>query len=128
MIDSACWEQNKHVADESVLQSVLDEAGFNGADLITRANSPTIKEKLRALTAEAKELGLCGAPTYRVLRRQQNGEFKPVGGLVWGQDEINVVEDLIAGWSPEASNGQIAEVGKVSYEDVQSGKGVGAKL
>ncbi|XP_014551101.1 hypothetical protein COCVIDRAFT_31302 [Bipolaris victoriae FI3] len=125
---SACWEQNKHVADESVLQSVLDEAGFNGADLIMRANSPTIKEKLRALTAEAKELGLCGAPTYRVLRRQQNGEFKPAGGLVWGQDEINVVEDLIAGWSPEASNGQIAEVGKVSYEDVQSGKGVGAKL
>ncbi|EUC48130.1 hypothetical protein COCMIDRAFT_88128 [Bipolaris oryzae ATCC 44560] len=125
---SACWEQNKDVADESVLQSVLDEAGFNGADLIARANSPATKEKLRALTAEAKELGLCGAPTYRVLRRQQNGEFKPVGGLVWGQDETNVVEDLIAGWSPEESNGQIAEVGKVRYDDVQGGKGVGAKL
>lgn len=128
MIDSACWEQNKDVADESVLQSVLDEAGFNGADLIARANSPAIKERLRALTAEAKELGLCGAPTYRVLRRQQDGEFKPVGGLVWGQDEINVVEDLIAGWSPEERNGQIAEVGKVRYGDVQGGNGVSAKL
>ncbi|EMD92940.1 hypothetical protein COCC4DRAFT_169992 [Bipolaris maydis ATCC 48331] len=125
---SACWEQNKDVADEAVLQSVLDEAGFNGSDLIARANSPAVKEKLRALTAEAKELGLCGAPTYRVLRRQQDGEFKPVGGLVWGQDEISVVEDLIAGWSPEESNGQVAEVGKVMYEDVQGGKSVGAKL
>lgn len=116
------------MADEAVLQSVLDEAGFNGSDLIARANSPAVKEKLRALTAEAKELGLCGAPTYRVLRRQQDGEFKPVGGLVWGQDEISVVEDLIAGWSPEESNGQVAEVGKVMYEDVQGGKSVGAKL
>jgi 2-hydroxychromene-2-carboxylate isomerase len=105
------------------------EAGYNGADLITRANAPAIKAKLRALTAEAKDLGLCGVPTYRVLRQQQGGgEFKPVGGLVWGQDEINVVEDLIAGWVPENSQGQVAEVGKVRYEDVHDGKGVGAKL
>lgn len=117
------------MADDSVLQSVLDEAGYDGAKLIASANAPAIKDSLRARTAQAKELGLCGVPTYRVLRRQQSGdEFEPVGGLVWGQDEINVVEDLIAGWLPEKSDGRVAEVGKVKYEDVQGVKGVGSKL
>ena len=125
---SACWEQNKNVSDDTVLRSVLDEAGYDGADLIARANTPDIKTKLRALTAEAKQLGLCGVPTYRLLRQQQEGdEFEAVGSLVWGQDEISVVEDLIAGWVPE-KGGQVAEVGKVSYEDAQGGKRGGAKL
>lgn len=50
-----------------------------------------------------------------------------MGGLVWGQDEASVVEDLIAGWVPE-KGGQVAEVGRVSYDDAQVGKRVGAKL
>lgn len=97
------------MADDTVLRTILDEGGFNGADLIARANEPAVKAKLREATAEAKELGLCGVPTYRVLKQAQDGEWKSVGGLVWGQDEINVVEDLIAGWDPEHSD-QTAEV------------------
>jgi 2-hydroxychromene-2-carboxylate isomerase len=99
------------VSDDAVLRAVLDQGGFNGADLITRANEPVVKAKLRALTAEAKDSGLCGVPTYRVLRQSNDGDWKAVGGLVWGQDEINVVEDLIAGWDPESS-GEVAEVAK----------------
>jgi len=72
------------------------------------------------LTAEAKDLGLCGVPTYRVLRQTDGGEWKAVGGLVWGQDEINVVEDVIAGWNPESSS-EVAEVAKGE-------KGASAKL
>ena len=86
----------------------MNKGNFNGAELITKANAPTTKTKLRELTAEAKELGLCGVPTYRVLR---DGEL--VGGLVWGQDEIAVVEDLIAGW--DMSSDTLAEVGRVDY-------------
>lgn len=51
------------------------------------------------MTAQAQKLGLCGVPTYRVLRKTNDGAWDNVGGLVWGQDELNVVEDLIAGWS-----------------------------
>lgn len=91
------------MSDDTVLRTVLDQGGFNGADLITRANEPAVKAKLRTATAEAKELGLCGVPTYRVLRQTSDEEWKSVGVLVWGQDEINVVEDLIAGWDPETS-------------------------
>ena len=83
---------------------MLTKGGFNGADLITRANAPEIKAKLRELTAEAKEKGICGVPTYRILRQDASGSWKNVGGLVWGQDETNVVEDLIAGWDPESSS------------------------
>lgn len=64
-----------------------------------------------------------------MLKQQQSGgEFEAVGGLVWGQDEINVVEDLIAGWIPEKSDSRVAEVGKVKYEDMQGVKGLGPKL
>ena len=65
-------------------------------------------------------MGLCGVPTYRVLRQTDASEWKAVGGLVWGQDEINVVEDLIAGWNPESSS-EVAEVAKGE-------KGASAKL
>jgi len=108
---SACWERNANVSDESVFADVLEKGGFNGSELIAKANAPAIKTRLRELTAEAKELGICGVPTYRVLRKDGAGEWIPVGGLVWGQDETNVVEDLIAGWDPESSDA-VAEVRK----------------
>ena len=79
------------MSNDTVLRTVLDQGGFNGADLIARANEPAVKAKLRAATAEAKEMGLCGVPTYRVLRQGDKGKWEAVGGLVWGQDEINVV-------------------------------------
>jgi 2-hydroxychromene-2-carboxylate isomerase len=99
-LDSACWEKNENVSDEGVLADVLTKGGFDGAGLVRKANEPEAKTKLRELTAEAKELGVCGVPTYRVLREESAGVWKPVGGLVWGQDETNVVEDLVAGWDP----------------------------
>jgi 2-hydroxychromene-2-carboxylate isomerase len=102
--DSACWEKDENVSDEKVLADVLTKGGFDGAGLIARANASGVKATLRELTAEAKEQGICGVPTYRVLRQDANGNWKNVGGLVWGQDETNVVEDLIAGWDPESSN------------------------
>lgn len=92
------------MADESVLANVLSQGGYNGADLIAQANAPAVKTKLRELTAEAKALGICGVPTYRILRQSEAGTWDAAGGLVWGQDEMGVVEDLIAGWDPEKSD------------------------
>lgn len=86
---------------------MLTAAGFNGADLVTRANGAGPKAALREFTAQAKELGICGVPTYRVLRKGAGGEWAAVGGLVWGQDEAGVLEDLIAGWD----GGEVAEGG-----------------
>lgn len=99
----ACWEQNINVSDEVVLKETLNKSGYDGADLVARANSQDIKAKLRAATAEAKQLGICGVPTYRILRQDNAGKWIHDGNLVWGQDELNVVYDLIAGWDPKSS-------------------------
>ncbi|KAF2850279.1 thioredoxin-like protein [Plenodomus tracheiphilus IPT5] len=122
LLYSACWAKNMDMADETVLRSVLDQAGYNGADLIARANAPAVKNTLRELTAEAKDLGICGVPTYRVLRQSEQGDWKLAGGLVWGQDELGVVEDLIAGWDAESSK-EVAGVGNVEF-----GSAKGARL
>lgn len=81
-----------------MLVSVLNKAGYDGTYLLAKANEPAAREKLRENTAAAKLIGICGVPTYRILRITGNGYWEPYGGLIWGQDEINVVEDLIAGW------------------------------
>jgi len=108
-----CWEQNENMSDDTVLTHVLDQAGYNGAELVRAANAPEIKSKLRDATAEAKTLGLCGVPSYRVLRQNDAGEWVLQGGMVWGQDETNVVEDLVAGWDAENST-DIAEPRKAA--------------
>ncbi|KAK5095811.1 hypothetical protein LTS08_007947 [Lithohypha guttulata] len=111
----ACWEDNANASDETVLSQVLDQGGYNGNELIARANSAEFKAKLRAATIEAKALGICGVPTYRVLRQSDSGDWVHDGNIVWGQDETNVVEDLIAGWDAEASN-DLAEAHKARFE------------
>jgi 2-hydroxychromene-2-carboxylate isomerase len=87
---------------------VLDKAGYDGTDLLAKANAPAIRNKLRENTAAAKATGICGVPTYRVLHEDRSGQWRACGGLVWGQDETNIVEDLIAGWDPAQST-QLAE-------------------
>jgi 2-hydroxychromene-2-carboxylate isomerase len=98
---------NLNVSDETVLASVLTSAGFNAADLLAKASKQGIKDQLRANTEEAKKLGLCGVPSYRVLEKEGSG-WKLAGGLVWGQDELGVVMDLVAGW--REGEGVVADV------------------
>lgn len=100
---------------------MLEKAGYDGPNLLAKANAPDVKAKLRENTALAKATGICGVPTYRVLH-QDGDHWQPRGGLVWGQDETSVVEDLIAGWNPENST-QIAEPQKTD-----GGAKVAAKL
>ena len=61
---------------------------------------------MRNNTSEAIEAGICGGPSYRVFEKTSEGWVisGPEGGVVWGQDELVVVEDLVAGWKQEASS------------------------
>ncbi|KIV99761.1 uncharacterized protein PV09_08567 [Verruconis gallopava] len=94
-----CWERNLDMKDDNILRKVITEAGYDADAILAKANSPDTKADLRARTKEAKELGICGVPTYRVFRRKRGeSTWKQQGDLVWGQDETSVVEDLIAGW------------------------------
>lgn len=98
------------VANEKVLAQILSSAGFNATKLIEQASAQRVKDVLRANTQDAKDSGLCGVPSYRVFHATPQG-WKANGGVVWGQDESNVVQDLIAGWD-ETTSQTIADIGE----------------
>lgn len=93
----AAWADDRDVGDASVLQAVLDEAGFDGAALLAGTQRPEIKARLRANTEEAQRLGVCGAPTFVV---DLPGETGPL--LLWGQDRLPMLADVLDGWVPSA--------------------------
>ena len=96
------------VSNTETLASHLTKSGFDGSDLIKKASQQHIKDQLRRNTEEAAKLGLCGVPTY-IVHEKKGNDWVPAGGIVWGQDELAVVEDLIAGWREEEAAG-IADV------------------
>ena len=100
MPDRACWERNLNIADEKVLASTLSAAGFDVPSLLARASTQQIKDILRANTQQAQDLGICGVPSYRVSHKTADG-WRINGGIIWGQDETNVVKDLISGWDED---------------------------
>ncbi|CAK1359127.1 hypothetical protein CB0940_05386 [Cercospora beticola] len=108
----ACWERNLNMSDDKVLREVMQEAGYDAAKILAEANSDKIKQDLRARTKEAKDVGICGVPTYRVFHKKLGSAastWQQSGDLVWGQDELAVVEDLIAGWDSETGVATVEE-------------------
>eukprot|EP00249_Psilotum_nudum_P012531 c23839_g1_i3 orf=579-1709(-) len=93
----AAWVQDKRISERFVLSEVLKEAGFDADLLLEQAESKEIKNQLRENTAEAISLGACGAPTFQVL--DPNGQHV---ALVWGQDRLNIVADMLSGWRPKS--------------------------
>ena len=105
-----CWADNLNLSSDEVVREVISKAGFDANEIFKRANTPEIKNQLRALTAEAKQAGICGVPSYRVFRKADaTGEWAQVSGVIWGQDQLCVVEDLLSGW--DESSGEFATVG-----------------
>ncbi|CAK9206258.1 unnamed protein product [Sphagnum troendelagicum] len=86
---------NKEIAQPAVLFEVLSQAGFDAGALLQQAQSQDVKEELRRRTNEVQELGGIGAPTFQVL----DPEGKSVA-ILWGQDRLNIVADLLCGWRP----------------------------
>ena len=74
-----------------VLEEVLDRNGFDGKGLIRGTQNQAVKDQLRHNTEKAIEDGVIGVPTYEV-----------DSYIVWGQDRIDTVEDLLLGWVPGA--------------------------
>jgi 2-hydroxychromene-2-carboxylate isomerase len=71
---------DREIDDEANMRAILSELGVEGA--FEKAVSAPYKEKLRAQTARAEELGLFGAPTFVVGRE-----------LFWGQDRMRQAFD-----------------------------------
>eukprot|EP00118_Oscarella_pearsei_P012456 m.92105 g.92105 ORF g.92105 m.92105 type:complete len:433 (+) comp36712_c0_seq26:1978-3276(+) len=90
----AAWVDDRNISDPDVLCQVLNESDFNGRDLLAKAQQSEIKEQLRANFARAVAAGVIGVPSFQVNRSPN---------VIWGQDRLNVVADLLCGWKlPEA--------------------------
>ena len=84
---TANFAEDREIGEEAVIVEILGTLGLPGAEVITRAQADANKLSLRCQTERAAELGLFGAPSFRV------GEE-----LFWGNDRL---EDALA-WARRA--------------------------
>lgn len=82
---NAMWVDEQDMGQPEVVARVLSRAGFNPEDVMARASDPAVKDRLKAITTEAVERGVFGAPTLFV----DNEMF-------FGQDRLWMVEDALA--------------------------------
>jgi len=80
----AMWEKERNMGDPAVVAAVLAEAGFDPAAFQAMVADPAVKDKLKAVTQEAVERGVFGAPTFFV-----------DGHMYWGQDRLDFVEEAL---------------------------------
>ena len=81
---SACWAQERNIADEKVLGQLLEEQGLPAA-LLEQSHSQAVQVRYEAYTQQAIDVGVFGAPSYVV-----DGE------IFWGQDRLDFVERVLA--------------------------------
>jgi 2-hydroxychromene-2-carboxylate isomerase len=83
-VGAAIWAEQRNVAEHAVLAALLAEAGLP-AGLLDSASMDAAAQRYAAYTAEARDLGVFGAPTYVI-----DGE------LFWGQDRLDFVQRRLA--------------------------------
>jgi 2-hydroxychromene-2-carboxylate isomerase len=82
----ACWEEERNVADAATLEAIANAHGIDGAALLAAAATPATQSTYDALTQEAIDHQIFGAPTYLI-----DGE------PFWGQDRLEFVARKLAG-------------------------------
>jgi len=72
------FSEGKDIGDGEVIAGILSQLGHDADPLLAKAGEQAIKDKLRANTEEAQQLGIFGAPTFVLA----NGE------MFWGNDRL----------------------------------------
>jgi 2-hydroxychromene-2-carboxylate isomerase len=75
------WERQENIADEAVLLTCATRAGLNAEGVLTASKAASVQATYDALTQEAIDRQVFGAPTYLYN-----------GGLFWGQDRLDFLE------------------------------------
>ncbi|MDP3701636.1 MAG: 2-hydroxychromene-2-carboxylate isomerase [Hylemonella sp.] len=76
---AAVWAQQRNIADEKVLAELLAENGLD-AKRLSLSDSQEVRERYEAMTQQAIDAGVFGAPSYVI-----DGE------IFWGQDRLDFV-------------------------------------
>lgn len=77
----ACWVGERNIAEPSELLAAADAAGLDGKSLLAASTSAETQATYTALTDEAIQQKVFGAPTWEV-----------EGELFWGQDRLEFLE------------------------------------
>ncbi|XP_066928678.1 uncharacterized protein [Clytia hemisphaerica] len=84
----AAWVDDKDITDVKILEEIISKAGYDFKDVYEKSQSKEIKQQLITNTNSAVELGISGLPSFQV----------DDGPIVFGQDRLNIVEDMLLGW------------------------------
>lgn len=84
-IGRAIWAEERDIAAESTLIAIAGEIGLDPGALARRAAAAEITGRYKALTQEAIERKVFGAPTY--IYRDE---------LFWGQDRLDFLDRALA--------------------------------
>jgi 2-hydroxychromene-2-carboxylate isomerase len=82
---SANFARDQDISSRAVLEEVLTQVGMDAQGVLTRAEAPENKPRLREQTTRAAQLGIFGAPDFIV-----NGE------LFFGQDRLDDAIEFLA--------------------------------
>lgn len=80
-IFSGMWIEGLDMTRPDVVAEVMVRAGFDPQQILQQCSDPLVKDKLKAITTEAVERGVFGAPTFFV-----------GGQMFFGQDRLDWVE------------------------------------
>jgi 2-hydroxychromene-2-carboxylate isomerase len=75
---AAQFGEGLHIAERSTIAAILEAMGLNAVDILERAASGAVKDKLRSETALAESLGIFGAPNL----------VAADGEVFWGNDRL----------------------------------------
>lgn len=78
------WVDSMNMNEPATVESVLQAAGFDPAELVALANAQATKDQLKTATQEAVARGVFGAPTMFV------GD-----DMFWGQDRLDFVREAL---------------------------------
>ncbi|MDG5498412.1 2-hydroxychromene-2-carboxylate isomerase [Marinobacter sp. BGYM27] len=78
------WIDELDMGQPEVVAKVLSKAGFDSQEVLVKCNDQATKDKLKAITSEAIERGVFGAPTTFV------GDE-----MFFGQDRLNFAEKAL---------------------------------
>lgn len=81
----AIWVDSKNLNDPATVGAVLQAAGFEPQALLALAQDAEVKERLKAVTQQAIDRGVFGAPTFFVGHQ-----------MFWGQDRIEFVKEALS--------------------------------
>jgi len=78
---TACWAEEKNIADEATLVALADNVGLDGSALVSAAKQDAMAQLYSATTSEAHAAEVFGSPTYKI------GDE-----LFWGQDRLEFLD------------------------------------